>query len=60
MRYYRPVLVKVLIHHQRTDSSRCACGWGVLGASFAEHLADMYEASMIRYASMTMPPESAA
>ncbi len=44
--YDRAVLVNVLVYHQRLDSSCCACGWGVLGASFAEHIADIYEASV--------------
>lgn len=30
--------LEVLIEHQRTDApDGCSCGWGVLGASFAEH-----------------------
>jgi hypothetical protein len=45
-RYDRPMLVAVLINHQRSNISGCLCGWGVLGASHAEHIADMYEAGM--------------
>jgi 16S rRNA G1207 methylase RsmC len=45
--YDRAVLVEVLVYHQRTADTGCACGWGVLGASFAEHVADVYEESVI-------------
>ena len=47
IRYSRAVLVEVLIYHQRTNTSGCHCGWGVLGASYAEHVADVYEESML-------------
>jgi hypothetical protein len=42
-RYDRAVLVAVLVYHQRLADSTCSCGWGVLGASFADHVADVYE-----------------
>jgi hypothetical protein len=42
--YDRPRLVDVLIYHQATATSGCICGWGVLGASHAEHVVDVYEA----------------
>jgi 16S rRNA G1207 methylase RsmC len=45
--YDRAVLVEVLVYHQRTADTGCACGWGVLGASFAEHVAAVYEESVI-------------
>lgn len=41
--YRRPLLVEVLVYHWRTETSGCGCGWGVLGASHAEHVADVYE-----------------
>lgn len=43
--YSRSLLVEILIYHQRTDTSGCHCGWAVLGASYAEHVADVYEAA---------------
>lgn len=46
MPYDRAVLVNVLIYHQRTATSGCGCGWAVLGASHAEHVADVYEQSI--------------
>jgi hypothetical protein len=45
--YDRAVLIEVLVYHQRIQSTGCACGWGVLGASFAEHVADVYEESVV-------------
>ena len=39
----RNVLLQVLIYHQRLDIGSCGCGWSVLGASHAEHVADVYE-----------------
>jgi hypothetical protein len=44
-RYDRAVLVHTLIYHQATSTSGCHCGWAVLGASHAEHVADVYEAA---------------
>lgn len=41
--YDREVLTTVLVYHQRKDASSCGCGWAVLGASHAEHVADVYE-----------------
>jgi hypothetical protein len=41
--YDHEVLVDVLVHHQRTSSRGCHCGWDVLGASHPEHVADAYE-----------------
>lgn len=43
--YDRDRLVWTLVYHQPTNTSGCICGWGVLGASHAEHVADMYEAA---------------
>jgi hypothetical protein len=44
--YNRDILVQVLIYHQRKDSQYCACGWGDLGKSHPEHVADIYEMSV--------------
>jgi hypothetical protein len=41
--YDRERLVTVLIYHQQTNTSGCICGWGRLGHSWAEHVADVYE-----------------
>lgn len=43
MTYNREILVAVLVYHQRLDIGRCGCGWNELGASHAEHVADIYE-----------------
>ena len=45
--YDRNVLVEVLVYHQRAKSSGCGCGWHVLGASHAEHSAEVYEQSIL-------------
>jgi hypothetical protein len=45
--YDRAVLIDVLVYHQRASSSGCGCGWSVLGASHAEHIADVYEESVM-------------
>lgn len=42
----REVLVEVLVYHQRTNTSGCHCGWAVLGHSYAEHVASVYEDSL--------------
>ena len=44
--YERTVLVEVLIYHQRRSIEACNCGWAKLGASHAEHVADVYETSI--------------
>ncbi len=45
--YDREVLTSVLVYHQRTNTSGCHCGWAVLGASYADHVVDVYEESVI-------------
>ncbi len=45
--YDREVLTNVLVYHQRTNTSGCHCGWAVLGASYADHVVDVYEESVI-------------
>ena len=42
----RAVLIVVLVYHWRTNTSGCGCGWAVLGASHAEHVADVYEEAL--------------
>jgi hypothetical protein len=44
--YIHELLVAVIIAHQRTNSDKCACGWSMLGASHAEHIAEKYEAAV--------------
>ena len=42
----RIVLVNVLVYHSRISMTKgCGCGWNVLGASWPEHIADVYEAT---------------
>jgi hypothetical protein len=43
MTYDRQALVTVLIYHTRDGIKGCRCGWAKLGASWAEHVADVYE-----------------
>jgi hypothetical protein len=43
--YDRELLTTVLVHHWQTRMSGCGCGWGRLGASWPEHVADVYEQS---------------
>lgn len=47
MPYNRKVLVEILVYHYRTNSSGCGCGWGELGKSHPEHVADVYEESIL-------------
>lgn len=44
--YDREILTEVLVYHQRKSDLGCACGWDILGASHAEHIADVYEESI--------------
>jgi hypothetical protein len=44
--YDRAVLVGVLVYHWPTKTSGCHCGWGELGRSHPEHVANVYEQSM--------------
>jgi len=44
--YDREVLVEVLIYHQRKNLQYCQCGWGDLGRSHSDHVADIYEQSI--------------
>jgi hypothetical protein len=51
--YDRDVLVWTLYQHQRMDPGSCLCGWDELGASFAAHVADAYEAAARMYSEET-------
>ena len=42
---YERLTVAVLVAHQRRSEATCLCGWGVLGASHAEHVAAVLRAS---------------
>lgn len=44
--YDRDLLVAVLVYHQRQSIKGCACGWSVLGASHADHVASVYEGAV--------------
>ncbi len=44
--YDRAVLVEVVIYHHKPRIEGCACGWAEIGRSWAEHVADVYEASV--------------
>lgn len=50
--YDRAVLVDVLVYHYRDDIKGCGCGWSQLGASWPEHVADVYEQSVAAYDGM--------
>ena len=43
MTYDHDLLVMILVFHYRRDISGCGCGWSELGASWPEHVADVYE-----------------
>jgi hypothetical protein len=49
-RIKRETLAQTLIYHQQTNTSGCHCGWGQrpehLGASWPEHVADIYEQTL--------------
>lgn len=45
--YDREMLTTVLVGHQRQSAQFCLCGWGELGKSHAEHVADVYERAAV-------------
>lgn len=45
--YDRAVLTTVLVYHYRKDARFCGCGWGELGRSHPDHVADVYEQSAV-------------
>lgn len=56
--YDRDLLVAVLVYHQRKDIKGCGCGWSVLGASYAEHVATVYEGAVAAEMTPDMVRES--
>lgn len=42
---WRRLAAAVLVAHQRRSSSECLCGWDRLGASHAEHVAEVLDAA---------------
>jgi hypothetical protein len=56
--YDRELLTTVLVHHWQTRMSGCGCGWGRLGASWPEHVADVYEQSIRARAVDAVTPTS--
>jgi hypothetical protein len=44
----KAILRSTLIQHQRLDAGGCRCGWKKLGASFADHQIEMYEARIVQ------------
>ena len=42
----RRLLEAVLMCHQRVDERWCACGWGELGASHAEHVVGCFQMAL--------------
>lgn len=47
--YDRNVLVEVLIYHWRDGITGCGCGWAELGKSWPEHVATVYEESVVAH-----------
>lgn len=43
----RRILVNVLTWHWPNASNGCSCGWAKLGASYPEHIVDMYETALV-------------
>lgn len=53
-------LARLLVGHQRTDTSACHCGWAALGESHAEHVAELVRSAFHRPRGLdTRPPERA-
>jgi len=51
--YDRDVLINVLIYHYRRDIKGCGCGWAELGKSHPEHVATVYEESVLARAGVS-------
>lgn len=45
-KYDHSVLVNTLVYHVPNKNMACSCGWKELGASWAEHVAEVYEFAM--------------
>ena len=55
---WRRLAAAVLVAHQRDASSGCICGWSVLGASWAEHVAQVLaDAGAIKQSNMSPDDE---
>lgn len=53
-------LARLLVGHQRTDTSACHCGWAALGESHAEHVAELVRSAFHRPRGLDYrPPERA-
>ena len=53
-------LARLLVAHQRTDTSACHCGWAALGESHAQHVAELVRSAFHRPRGLdTRPPERA-
>ena len=51
-------LARLLVAHQRTDTSACHCGWAALGESHAEHVAELVRSAFHRPRGLDYrPPE---
>jgi len=51
-------LARLLVAHQRTDTSACHCGWAALGESHAQHVAELVRSAFHRPRGLdTRPPE---
>lgn len=53
-------IARLLVAHQRTDTSACHCGWAALGESHAEHVAELVRSAFHRPRGLDYrPPERA-
>lgn len=53
-------IARLLVAHQRTDTSACHCGWAALGESHAEHVAELVRSAFHRPRGLDIrPPERA-
>lgn len=43
----RAILVEIFVYHYRKDNAACGCGWAELGHSHAEHVAEVFESSLL-------------
>ena len=51
-------IARLLVAHQRTDTSACHCGWAALGESHAEHVAELVRSAFHRPRGLDYrPPE---
>ena len=45
----RDVLLLTLTYHQRYAAGACACGWSAWGDSYPDHVADVFEESLLAH-----------